>query len=65
MTLQDILAGAIARLDAAQLAYGHGTTNARDEAAWLVLWRLGLPLDSDLDALAEADAAMWVRKKGR
>ena len=53
MTLQDILAGAIARLNAAQLAYGHGTTNARDEAAWLVLWQLGLPLDGDLDEMAE------------
>ncbi len=52
MTLQDILAGAVARLDAAQLAYGHGTTNARDEAAWLVLWQLGLPLDGDLDEMA-------------
>ena len=49
MTLQDILAEATARLDAAHLAYGHGTTNAHDEAAWLVLWRLGLPLDADLD----------------
>jgi ribosomal protein L3 glutamine methyltransferase len=49
MTLQDILAEATARLDAAHLAYGHGTTNAHDEAAWLVLWRLGLPLDVDLD----------------
>ncbi len=53
MTLQDILAGAVARLDTAQLAYGHGTTNARDEAAWLVLWQLGLPLDGDLDEMAE------------
>lgn len=49
MTLQDILAEATARLDAAHLAYGHGTTNAHDETAWLVLWRLGLPLDVDLD----------------
>ena len=53
LTLQDVLAGAVARLEAAQLAYGHGTTNARDEAIWLVLWQLGLPLDGDLDEMAE------------
>jgi ribosomal protein L3 glutamine methyltransferase len=65
MTLQEILAQATERLAAAPLAYGHGTTNAQDEAAWLVLWQLGLPLDSDLDALAdqvvtqEQASAVW------
>ncbi len=53
MNLNQLLAQAEARLDAANLAYGHGTTNAHDEAAWLLLWCLGLPLDADLDELAE------------
>jgi ribosomal protein L3 glutamine methyltransferase len=51
--MQDLLAQATERLAAAPLAYGHGTDNARDEAVWLMLWQLGLPLDSDLDALAK------------
>lgn len=59
MTLADLIAGAERRLHAAGVAFGHGTTNARDEAIWLVLWRLGLPLDTDLDTLAatEVDTA--------
>jgi ribosomal protein L3 glutamine methyltransferase len=52
MTLQELLAQATERLAAAPLAYGHGTTNAHDEATWLVLWQLGLPLDCDLNELA-------------
>jgi ribosomal protein L3 glutamine methyltransferase len=51
MTLQELLHRSQDRLEAAGLVYGHGTTNARDEAAWLVLWSLGMPLDSDLDAI--------------
>ena len=53
MTLNELLAQALERLQAANLAYGHGTSNATDEAAWLVLWQLGLALDSDLIELAE------------
>jgi ribosomal protein L3 glutamine methyltransferase len=40
-----------ARLTQAGVSFGHGTSNAFDEAVWLVLWRLGLPLD-DLDGVA-------------
>jgi ribosomal protein L3 glutamine methyltransferase len=49
ITLVDELAQ---ELEAAEVSYGHGTTNAFDEAVWLVLWHLGLPLD-ELDAHAD------------
>ncbi len=49
MTLPTLIAQSAQRLDAAGVAFGHGTQSAFDEAVWLVLWRLGLPLDTDLD----------------
>ena len=48
-TLGELLADAERQLLEAGVAFGHGTTNARDEAAWLLLHTLGLPLDTDLD----------------
>ncbi len=52
MKVIDIIERACARLEQAGVSFGHGTSNAFDEAVWLVLWRLGLPLD-DLDGVAK------------
>jgi ribosomal protein L3 glutamine methyltransferase len=52
MTLQELVHASAAQLQAAGVSFGHGTLNAHDEAAWLVLWRLGLPLDTEIDERA-------------
>jgi ribosomal protein L3 glutamine methyltransferase len=61
MTLVDLVQRTSARLKDAGVAFGHGTTNAFDEAAWLVTAALGLPLDAletqGTRALAAADEA--------
>ena len=48
MTLAELVADTERQLIEAGVSFGHGTTNAHDEAAWLVLWRLGMPLDTPL-----------------
>jgi ribosomal protein L3 glutamine methyltransferase len=52
MTLIDLVERCSARLRKAGVSFGHGTNNAFDEAVWLVLWKLGLPLD-ELDGVAD------------
>jgi len=50
-TVMQLIEAGAKQLADAGVAFGHGTDNAFDEAVWLVLWRLGLPLD-ELDAVA-------------
>jgi len=52
VTLLELIEAQAARLTEAGVSFGHGTTNAFDEAAWLTLWALDLPLD----ALGEHEA---------
>jgi ribosomal protein L3 glutamine methyltransferase len=44
-TIRDFLRYAVSQFNAAELVYGHGTTNPYDEAAYLVLEGLNLPID--------------------
>lgn len=52
-TVRDLLRLAVSRFTAARLSFGHGSANAYDEAAYLVLHTLSLPLDT-LDPFLDA-----------
>jgi ribosomal protein L3 glutamine methyltransferase len=49
LTLGELLKRTARRLRRARLHYGHGTVNARDEAAFIVFRGLGLPFDARLN----------------
>lgn len=57
ITLLECVNQASHQLTQAGVVFGHGTQNAFDEAAWLVLWQLGLPLDTSLEDTDETEAA--------
>ncbi|MDR3395939.1 MAG: 50S ribosomal protein L3 N(5)-glutamine methyltransferase [Pandoraea sp.] len=52
-TLRDMLRYAVSRFTEAELAFGHGTATAYDEAAYLLLHTLHLPIDT-LDPFLDA-----------
>lgn len=58
MTLSQLVADTQRQLRAAGVHYGHGTLNAHDEAAWLVLHALGLPLDTDIDEFSTSNGPL-------
>ncbi|MDR5731748.1 50S ribosomal protein L3 N(5)-glutamine methyltransferase [Caballeronia sp. LZ025] len=66
LTVRDLLRFGVSRFTEAGLSFGHGSTNAYDEAAYLILHTLHLPLDTldpFLDARlleSEIDAVMQV-----
>ncbi|MCP9758250.1 50S ribosomal protein L3 N(5)-glutamine methyltransferase [Aquitalea sp. S1-19] len=53
LTIRDLLRFAISRFNEAELSYGHGSSNAHDEAAYLILSTLKLPIDT-LDPYLDA-----------
>ena len=57
MKLIELVEQLARELEGSGVSFGHGTTNAFDEAAWLALWGMGLPLDAlDEHAQAEVEA---------
>jgi ribosomal protein L3 glutamine methyltransferase len=62
VTLRDFFRYAVTRFNEAKLAFGHGTNNAVDEAAFMILEALYLPIDR-LDPFLDARLTLDERKR--
>jgi ribosomal protein L3 glutamine methyltransferase len=62
ISVRDLLRYAVSRFNAAQLTYGHGTGNALDEAAFLTLEGLHLPVD-DINPWLDARLTLAERER--
>jgi ribosomal protein L3 glutamine methyltransferase len=62
VTPRDWFRYAVSRFQAAGLVFGHGATTAVDEAAFIVLEGLGLPIDA-LDPFADAKLLLAERRR--
>ncbi|MDQ2104391.1 50S ribosomal protein L3 N(5)-glutamine methyltransferase [Azospirillum isscasi] len=61
-TVRDLIRYGVSRFNEAELDYGHGTTNAHDEAVFMVLEGLNLPIDQ-LDPYVDARLTLAERRK--
>ena len=62
ITPRQLIAAAAARFRKARLAYGHGTLNADDEAAWLMVHALGCPFEDLSERMDQTLAPAVVRR---
>ena len=65
VTPRQLITDAARRFRAARLAYGHGTLNAADEAAWLTVHALGCPFEALEARLDEPLSAATARRAQR
>jgi len=62
VTIRDWIRYAVSRFEASDVFYGHGTDNAYDEAVWLIMSGLHLPMDT-LNNFLDARITSTERRK--